>query len=185
MKGNPAFLMAAASLALCANAAHATQAAKAACLTEAEVEGVLVLVMPDIVREVVKTCRPMLPATAYLTTTGEALAAKFEAEAAATESAAFSGVAKMVGADGKDLPPDAMAKVIKAVVGPELSKEIKAKDCPAIDRALGYLDPLPARNTSGLITLILKLSSADDSSKGKSGKKKRSEFPDICGPEGA
>jgi hypothetical protein len=177
--GNRVFLLAAASMALCANAAHAAQAAEAACLTEAEVEGVLVLVMPDVVRELAKICRPTLPGTAYLAAKGEALAAKFETEAETTSAAALSGITKMVGADGKDLPPDAMAKVIKAVVGPELSKEIKVKDCPAIDRVLGYLDPLPARNTSGLVTLILKLSSTD-SGKDTSGRKKDSGFPNIC-----
>lgn len=179
MMGNRVFLMAAASMALCANAAHAAQAAQEACLTEAEVEGVLVMVMPDIVREVVKVCRPVLSTSAYLAVNGEALAGKFEAEAATTNTAALSGVAKLVGSDAKDLPPDAMAKVIKAVVGPELSKELKAKDCPSIDRVLGYLDPLPARNTSGLITLVLKIGS-DDAGKGKSAKKKRAEFPNIC-----
>lgn len=179
MMRNRWFLLVAASMALCANAAHAAQAAETACLTEAEVEGVLVLVMPDIVREVVKTCRPVLPATAYLATKGEALAAKFEAEAETTSAAALGGITKMVGADGKDLPPEAMAKVIKAVVGPELSKAFKTKDCPSVDRVLGYLDPLPARNISGLFTLILKLSSAD-TAKGKSNKKNGSEFANIC-----
>jgi hypothetical protein len=106
MKKNRAFFVAAASLALSANLAHAAQNAEAACMTEAEVEAILLLVLPDIVRGIGETCKPVLPANAYLTTRGEALAVRFEGEAEATKAAATTGVGKMMGIKGKDLPMD-------------------------------------------------------------------------------
>ncbi len=184
MRKNSAFFVAAASLALSANAAQAAQAAEAACMTEAEVEGILLLVLPDIVRGIRETCKPVLSANAYLITKGETLAGRFEAEAQATRSAAMTGVSKMMGIKGKDLPVDAMVTVMKAVVGPKLSQDIKTQDCPNIDRMLGYLDPMPARNVSGLFTAILDLTANDTRRKGANGKQ-REPFPNICKPAGS
>lgn len=181
---NRAFLVAAASMALSANAAHAAQATDAACMTEAEVEGVLLMLMPDVVREIAKACKPSLAADAYLTIKGEALVSKFAAESEATKSVALAGVTKLVGEDGKNLPPDEMAKLLKVVIGPKIGEELKAKDCSTIDRIFGYLDPMPARNLSGLLTVIVNVSTAD-SGKAKPAKRRRDAFPPICKSAGA
>ena len=184
MRKNRAFFVAAASLALSANAAQAAQTTEAACMTEAEVEAILLLVLPDIVRGITETCKPALPANAYLLTKGEALAAKFEAEAEATRPAMLTAVGKMIGIKGKDLPLDAMATVMKAVVGPKLSQDLKVKDCPNIDRMFGYLDPMPVRNVSGLFTTILDMT-ANDTRRQRAAAKPRSAFPNICKPAGS
>jgi hypothetical protein len=184
MRKNSAFFVAAASLALSANAAQAAQNTQAACMTEAEVEAILLLVLPDIVRGIAETCKPVLPANAYLLTKGEALAGKFEAEAEATKPAMLSAVGKMIGVKGKDLPLDAMATVMKAVVGPKLSQDLKTKDCPNIDRMFGYLEPMPVRNVSGLFTTILDMT-ASDTRRQKTSAKSSSAFPNICKPAGS
>lgn len=184
MRKNRAFFVAAASLALSANVAHAAQNTETACMTEAEVEAVLLMVMPDIVREIGRTCKPVLPANAYLLVQGEALAGRFEGAAEATRPAALTAMGKMLGVKGKDLPLEAMATVMKAVVGPKLSQDLKPKDCPNIDRVFGYLDPMPVRNVSGLFTTILDMT-ASDTRRQKTAANPRSAFPNICKPAGS
>jgi hypothetical protein len=48
-----------------------------------------------------------------------------------------------------------------------ITKQIKQKDCAAIDRIVTLMAPLPPHNTADLIVAILQMSQADKKSGGK------------------
>lgn len=169
--------------AFAATTAHATQTAERSCLSQPELQALIASIMPDAVRGLVGVCRPVLPAGAYLQKNGDALIAAFDAEARGSSDAAGAAIMKVAGVKGEvsaDLSAEALAKV-KQEIGVELAKEIKAKDCPAIDRLLFHMSPLSPANLAGLIGTIGTIVEADKADKpGKGATRKKSGFPPIC-----
>jgi peptidoglycan biosynthesis protein MviN/MurJ (putative lipid II flippase) len=140
------------------------------CITSTEAEGLALTVAPLVTREVVRFCAPKLPANAYLNHS-EALLARLDAAAAHSEPSARGAVAKLMNAQGAGgMPLDMVMPALTTVVGPMLSKALKADECPIYDHVASLLDPMPAENTAALIVTIAQLADRD---------KPDSKFP-IC-----
>lgn len=152
-------LFAAAALwcgALAATAAHAADT----CVPAPEAEGLFLFVAPTLINTVSTTCAPSLPRGALLRDGVPRLTAKYASESEAAWPQARSAIGKIAGPDAAQLlSGDTGKAMVPALVGPLLAKEIKPADCPAINRVLTQIDPLPAKNTAALIVTIVDLAS--------------------------
>lgn len=173
-------------VAFAATTAHAAQTTEQSCLTQPELQALIASIMPDAVRGLVGVCRPALPAGAYLQKNGDALIAAFDAEARSSVDAAGVAMRKVAGVKGEisaALSAEALVKV-KQEIGVELTKEIKPKDCPGIDRLLFHASALSPANFAGLLGAVGTIVEAGNAEKaGKGGKtaaRKKSSFPPIC-----
>lgn len=157
----------------------AAQAQAVSCIPPAEAQALLTSFLPDIIRSVEETCRPSLPADAFLIHSGGALAERYGAEAQRAWKMGRATAVKIGGGEdlfGK-LDDETVRKVFGAGISSEITKGLKASDCATVDRVLEALEPLPPANMSMLIRVVLEASSRD----GKTGKGK---FP-LCPPEAA
>ncbi len=124
---------------------------------------------PTLISSVAATCAPSLPANALLRARSGQLAAKYAAESDAAWPRAREALRALVGPQGSQLVDSELARpMVTAMVAPMLAKEVKAKDCPNIDRILTLIDPLPAKNTAALVVALLDMSGA---AKPKAGRK--------------
>ncbi|MES2443775.1 MAG: hypothetical protein V4574_13165 [Pseudomonadota bacterium] len=142
-----------------------------ACITAPEAEAFVLVIAPPVLREVARFCESELPASAYLRNS-EALLAKFEAASRAAAPGAQAAVAKLMGPSGSSalLPPQDLMPMMLQMVGPMLTEELKAGDCPAYDRVLKLLDPLPADNAAALLITFAQMGTKND---------KKPDFP-LC-----
>lgn len=161
------------SLAVPASAAPA----QGSCLAPAEAQALLTSFLPDIIRSLADTCRPSLPADAFLVRSGGALADRYAPEARTAWRTGRIAAAKIAGDDDlfRKLDDETARKVFAAGVSGEIAKDVKAKDCATVDRVLYALEPLPPANMSMLIGTLMEAVGRDN----KPGKGK---FP-ICPPE--
>lgn len=151
-------------------AASSAQAQAPACIPQKEAEALFLALAPALIGSVAATCAPTLPANALLRRSVGPLTAKYAAESDAAWPAAREGLRKLLGRDAAQLVDSELARpMVTAMVAPMLAKEIKAKDCPNIDRVLELIDPLPARNTAGLVVAILDMSGAGQARAGRRG----------------
>lgn len=143
-------------------ATTAAQAQATPCVTATEAEGLALYVMPDVIKSASQTCRPHLPRTALLASPSP-LVVKFQAESDAAWPAARAAFAKIAGQDVAPFLDGDMAKpMLSAMMGPMIVSEIKAKDCPAINRMVELLQPLPAKNTAALFITIAQLATTGE-----------------------
>lgn len=153
-------------------AASTTQAQAPACIPQREAEALFLALAPAMIGSVAATCAAALPPGALLRRPAGQLTAKYAGPADAAWPTAREGLRKLLGPDAAPMMDSEMAKpMITAMIAPLLAKEVKAKDCPHIDRILTLIDPLPARNTAGLLVAIL-----DISGKAKGGGQKPGPF---------
>lgn len=116
-------------------------------------------VLPDLIDGLRDKCAANLPASAFLTTNADAMVARFKVVADdrwPTAKLAFTRIAGQEDMADK-LPDEYFKPMLGAMVGAELVKDIKADDCPGIDRVVESLSPLPAENVAALIGAILML----------------------------
>lgn len=143
-------------------AAPSAQTQTAPCVPQREAEALILALAPAMIGSVAATCATALPPSALLRRSVGPLTAKFAAEGDAAWPLAKEGLRKLVGPEGAAMVDSELARpMVTAMVAPLLAKEIKAKDCPNIDRILTLLDPLPARNTAGLVVAILEMAGKD------------------------
>jgi hypothetical protein len=149
------------AIAMFASTAAQAQTAKP-CVTAAEGEGFALYMMPDVVRSASQSCKPHLPRTALLANPAP-LIVKFQAESDAAWPAARAAFAKIAGDEVAPFLDGDMARpMLSAMMGPMVAAEIKPKDCPAINRMVELLQPLPARNTAALFVTIMQLATVKD-----------------------
>ncbi|SOB87866.1 hypothetical protein SAMN06297144_3004 [Sphingomonas guangdongensis] len=155
--------------------APAASAQTASCLPVREAEALVLNLGPTLIDATVTTCTPALPAGAYLRRSGATLSARFARQNDASWPLAKEALRKIVGPSGASLLDSEIARsVVPAMVAPLVTQEIKAKDCPVIDRLLGQLDPLPAANTAALLVTVMQLAQAEQ--------RTRPGQPRICPP---
>lgn len=151
----------------------ATTTAQAAqqCLPPREAEALILALAPSLIQQVSTTCAANLPGNAYLRRSSGTLSAKFAGEADAAWPLAREAVKKVVGDDVRELLDTELARpLVTSMVGPMVVKDLKPADCPRVDRVMGLLDPLPAKNTAALLVAILEMA----------GKDKPGKAPLIC-----
>jgi hypothetical protein len=143
------------------------QSAAKPCITAQEAEGLALVIMPEALKSAQATCRPHLPGSAALANPG-AMIAKYQAEADGAWPAATAAMGKIVDPQARELLQGELGRsMLPAIMGPMIAGEIKAKDCGAINRFVELLQPLPPRNTAGLLVTVLQLAAQDEKKKDK------------------
>ena len=151
-----------AAAALCASVS--AQAANP-CLPQAEAEALVLSLAPGLVGTTAAVCAASLPAGAYLRRSVAPLTAKFAAEGEAAWPLAKRGLDKLAGPDAAAMLESELARpMVTAMVAPMLTREIRTSDCPDIDRVLGLIAPLPAKNTAALLVTIVDLAGRNKAS---------------------
>ncbi|MFD1787288.1 hypothetical protein ACFSC3_06865 [Sphingomonas floccifaciens] len=149
--------------------ATTAQAQTTACIPQPDAEALFLALAPAMIGSVAATCAPVLPANALLRRSVASLTAKYSAESDAAWPRAKEGLRKLLGPQGGQMVDSELARpMVTSMVAPLLAKEVKAKDCPNIDRVLTLIDPLPAKNTAALVVTLLDMSGA---ARPKSGRK--------------
>ncbi len=139
------------------------------CIPQREAEALFLALAPTVIASVATTCAPVLPPNALLRRSVGPLTAKFAAESDAAWPAAKEGLRKLVGPEASQMVDSELARpMVTAMIAPMLAKDVKAKDCPNIDRILTLIDPLPAKNTAALVVAILDMSGKAKGGRGRS-----------------
>jgi len=143
-----------AALLVVASAASAAEP----CLQPREAENLVVFVLPALTDAMARKCAPLLPASATLTRSGAALVARYRPDSIAAWPDAKVAFGKISGGETLGfLSDDVNRKVIEEATSAAIVADLKAKDCAMIDRFVGALSPLPARNVAQLVALFLEV----------------------------
>ena len=135
----------------------AALAAPRPCLTEAEAQAVALVALPEIIRQTGVACAGELPATSLLRRPQSPLLQRYDAEADRAWPAARSAVVKLSNTDAEALLGSQFARpLLTTLVVPLIVGRVAAKDCGTIDRLVTLLEPLPPRNTAGVIATTLR-----------------------------
>jgi len=66
------------------------------------------------------------------------------------------------GKDMAGIDPRLLRPMMGPMIAGAIAQDIKPRDCPTIDRAIGLMSPLPPANTAGLIVLIASVAGGKD-----------------------
>jgi hypothetical protein len=145
-------------------AATTAQAATEAqpCLTEAEAQSLITAVLPDVFQQVGRTCSSVLPENATLRGGLPPLVARYQAPADLAWPQALAAFGKIGGKDMAGIDPRLLRPMMGPMIAGAIAQDIKPRDCPTIDRAIGLMSPLPPANTAGLIVLIASVAGGKD-----------------------
>lgn len=145
------------ALAFAVAAALATPAVAAPpCLTAREAETIALVALPDLIRETGRVCAATLPAASLVRRPSGAFIAKYQAAADRAWPDARLAIAKLSDPSvALLLQSDYARPVLTALMVPLLVGRIATSDCPTIDRFATLVEPLPARNTAGLVVTTL------------------------------
>nr|WP_295668430.1 hypothetical protein [Sphingomonas sp.] len=126
------------------------------CLKPAEAESLALVALPDILREATRTCATTLPATSFVRSNARPLIAKYQAEADRAWPAAQKALLKLSDPIIEPLLNTQVARqMLTTLAVSQIVGRIDVRDCGAIDRMASLLEPLPPRNTAGLIVSSL------------------------------
>lgn len=135
------------------------------CLQQREAEDLVVFVLPALTEAMARKCTPMLPVSATLTQSGSALAARYRVDSNAAWPNAKIAFSKMSGGDALSFLSDEVnRKVIEEASSAAIVADFKSNDCATIDRFIGALAPLPARNVAQLVALFMEVGDKDGKS---------------------
>jgi hypothetical protein len=148
-----------AALSALALVATSTGAAAATpCLTTAEAESIALVAMPEIIRQTGQACAAVLPPSALMRQTSGPFLAKYEAAADRAWPEARAALGKVAGPDMAPLLQSEFTRpLLTSLLAPALVGQIAVQDCPEIDHMVTLLQPLPPRNTAGLVVSTLQL----------------------------
>lgn len=136
-------------------------AAQTPCLTAEEAESIALVALPDIIRETGRVCTA-LPVTSLVRRTSGPFIAKYESAADAAWPAARAAIAKLSDPSVMMLLESDYARpLITSLFAPQVVGRVTASDCPTIDRLATLLEPLPARNTAGIVVATLQYLKAE------------------------
>ena len=144
-------------LALAAALALATPAnAAPPCLTAREAETIALVALPDLIRETGRVCASALPASSLVRRSSGPFLAKYQTAADRAWPDARLAIAKLSDpAVALLLQSDYARPVLTALMVPLLVGRIATADCSTIDRFATLVEPLPPRNTAGLVVTTL------------------------------
>ena len=145
------------TLALLASTLLATPATAAPpCLTAREAETIALVALPDLILTTGRICEARLPRTSLVRRTSGPFLAKYQAAADQAWPAARLAIAKLSQPEVQVLLLSDYARpVLSSLLVPLLVGRIAVADCPTIDRFATLVEPLPARNTAGLVVTTL------------------------------
>lgn len=132
------------------------------CVTSDEAQALVTYALPQIVRGLAKQCLQSLPATSALIEAGDVMAAGYQVDANKAWPLAQRAFDKLAGFPISKISGEKGIKtLIEIGVVSQLSSKITPSDCPAIDRALSALQPLPAQNVAVVVTALVQLTGKD------------------------
>ncbi|MDR6788562.1 hypothetical protein J2Y58_001922 [Sphingomonas sp. BE138] len=163
-----------AALAACVAMLTASAAsAQAPCLSAADAESIALVAMPDIIRDAGRVCAS-LPASSLLRRQSGAFLDKYDREADRAWPAARTAIAKLSDpAVELLLLSDYARPMLTSIFAPQITGRIQPADCPTLDRLVTLLEPLPPRNTAGIVVATLQYL------KSEKNKGKRTDIPDL------
>ena len=136
--------------------------AQTRCVTDAEAQAFASVAIPEIIRETGRVCATALPATSLVRRQNGAFLAKYEAEANRAWPTARAAIVKLSDPAMELLVQSDYARpLITSLLVPQLVGRIATGDCPTIDRLTTLLEPLPARNTAGIVVATLRYLKAE------------------------
>jgi hypothetical protein len=145
----------AALLALAALVA-ATPAAAQPCLTEPEAEAIALVALPDIIRQTGSVCAARLPATSLVRRETSPFLTRYDSEAARAWPTARAAIVKLSVPEATLLLQSDYARpILVNLLVPLIVGRIDVGDCGKIDRLVTLIEPLPPRNTAGLVVTAL------------------------------
>lgn len=129
------------------------------CVRPADAEPLVQALIPELVVDIGRICASTLPATALVRQTDSAFLTRYRGEADIAWSRAQAGLRKILGgSDVERLLGSSMARPLLAtLVTPALTRGVQPSDCPAIDRIVTLLEPLPPRSAAPLFVSVLQL----------------------------
>jgi hypothetical protein len=153
-------------IALCTAAALVTtpvlaQTAKPPCLTTAEFTAMSSYALPSIISGARERCAGTLPADAWLQRNGDELAERYAAGKPAAWPRARAAFLKVGGNTGnpqtndllKSLPDASLQPMVDGLIAGIVGQQLPTDRCPAVNRLVQLLSPLPPENTAELIAL--------------------------------
>lgn len=144
------------------------------CLTAPEAESLALVALPDIIAQTGQVCASRLPSASLIRRGQGPLIAKYQAAADAAWPAAQGAIAKLSNPAATLLLQSEYARpVLTSLITPLIVGRIALADCGTIDRLVTQLEPLPPRNTAGVIVTVLQYLKADRARGGKS------DVPDL------
>jgi hypothetical protein len=147
--------------------------AQSNCLTAPEAEAITQVALPEIIRDAGRVCAA-LPATSLLRRPSGAFIAKYDAEADRAWPAARAALGKLSDPAVVPLLDSNFARpLVTSLVAPQVTGQLQASDCPTLDRLVTLLEPLPAKNTAGIVVATLQYLEAERA------KGKRNDMPDL------
>ena len=162
-----AILMAAAAIA-------SPVSAQAQCITAPEAEAMTLVALPDIIRETGRVCAAQLPATSLVRNQSSALIGRYQGEADRAWPSARAAIVKLSDPAVDALLDSEFARpLLTTLLVPQIVGRIATRDCGTIDRMVTLLQPLPPRNTAGIVVATLQYLKAVKN------KGKRDAIPDL------
>ena len=153
-------------------AASSAQAAEPPCLTPTEFTALSSYALPSAIRGATARCAGTLPASAYLRSSGEMLARKYDGRKAAvwpTTKAAFIRVGSVMSPQTsevfKSMPDGSLQPIVDSLLTTTVEQKLPLDRCVALDRLAMLLAPLPPENTAEIFGLAAGLYARDGRSK--------------------
>lgn len=150
-------------LALLPGAQVAAQA-QTVCISERDVAALTAYGLPSVIGGATRTCAASLPPEAWLPRNGQALANRYAAGKTAAWPAAKAAFLRLSSATNPEaaalfgvMPDESLMPVADAALAGIVRAKLKPQSCPAVDRALALLAPLPPENTAEMIALAVGL----------------------------
>ena len=162
-----------AALGMAALLAAPASAQQRPCLSAGDAESIALVALPAIIRDAGRVCSA-LPATSLLRRTDGAFIARYDAEADRAWPAARTAIAKLSDPATELLLMSAYARpLLTSVLAPQITGRIQPSDCATLDRLTTLLEPLPPRNTAGIVVATLQYLKAEKA------KGERRDIPDL------
>lgn len=138
--------------------ASAAQPAAEPCLQPREAEDLVLFMLPSLVDAMRRKCGPMLPAGAILSRSGGVISGRYRPDSTAAWPSAKIAFGKISGGEPLSFLSDELnRKIIEEASSAAIVADFQAKDCAIMDRLMGALEPLPARNVAQLVGLFLEI----------------------------
>ena len=153
------------ALALAALTAGTVARAAEPCLTDNEMNQLLLFALPDVLDGANTACKPTLGAGSFLVQDNGGLIGRYRQAQGTAWPVARQAMMKIPGFTGeggkmdklvRSLPDEAVKPMISGIVSQMVAQGVKPADCATIDQAARLLAPLPAENMAGLLTLIVR-----------------------------
>lgn len=139
------------------------------CMSPETAESLITYVLPVALDAARNKCASSLPATAALLQTDSAQMQRYVEASQKAWPEAGTAIGLLVGQDlPENMDVEALRPFIDAMIPAMLTKEIKEKDCPSIDKVYKLLEPLPTSNIASLTVMLVQLGNNDKEGSEKS-----------------